>query len=71
LPPDSAVQYLPEIILDADSAFYLQQGQAVWQSGVIPKGLLRLYTEQKMFLGLGEQQSDGKITPRRLIVERV
>jgi tRNA pseudouridine55 synthase len=70
LPPDSAVQYLPEIILDADSTFYLQQGQAVWQSGVIPKGLLRLYTEQKEFLGLGEQQSDGKITPRRLIVER-
>ena len=71
LPPDSAVQYLPEIILDADSAFYLQQGQAIWQRGVIPKGLLRLYTEQKAFLGLGEQQSDGKITPRRLIVERV
>ncbi len=70
LPPDSAVQYLPEIILDADSAFYLQQGQAVWQSGLIPKGLLRLYTEQKVFIGLGEQQSDGKITPRRLIVER-
>ena len=70
LPADSAVQHLPEIILAEDSAFYLRKGQAVWQSGMIPKGLLRLYTEKNEFLGLGEQQTDGKITPRRLIVER-
>ncbi|PKO51839.1 MAG: tRNA pseudouridine(55) synthase TruB [Betaproteobacteria bacterium HGW-Betaproteobacteria-20] len=70
LPADSAVQHLPAITLDADSTFYLQQGQAVWQSGVIPKGLIRLYDEQTQFLGLGEQQSDGKITPRRLLVSK-
>lgn len=68
LPLDSAIQHLPMVILDKDSAFYLQQGQAVWQSGVIPSGLLRLYTEQQQFLGLGELQSDGKIGPKRLIV---
>jgi tRNA pseudouridine55 synthase len=70
LPADSAVQHLPTMILDADSTFYLQQGQAVWQSGKIPQGLMRLYSEQQVFLGLGEQQSDGKIVPRRLIVDR-
>ncbi len=70
LPADSAVQHLPAITLDADSTFYLQQGQAVWQSGVIPKGLIRLYDEQTQFLGLGEQQSDGKITPKRLLVSK-
>jgi tRNA pseudouridine55 synthase len=68
LPIDSAIQHLPTVILDTDSAFYLQQGQAVWQSGVIPQGLLRLYAEQHQFLGLGELQSDGKICPKRLIV---
>ncbi len=68
LPLDSAIQHLPTVILNKDSAFYLQQGQAVWQSGVIPSGLLRLYTEQQQFLGLGELQSDGKIGPKRLIV---
>lgn len=66
-PPDSAVQYLPAITLDADSAFYLLQGQPVWRSGAIPAGLLRLYNEQQGFLGLGELQSDGKIAPKRLM----
>ncbi|WP_036301705.1 tRNA pseudouridine(55) synthase TruB [Methylotenera sp. L2L1] len=66
-PPETAVDYLPSVILDADSAFYLMQGQAVWRSGNIPAGLLRLYDERSVFLGLGEQQSDGKIAPKRLM----
>lgn len=70
LPPDSAVLDLPAITLNEDSTFYLQRGQAVWQSGAIPKGLIRLYSESQVFLGLGEQQSDGKIAPKRLIVDK-
>ena len=66
-PPDSAVHYLPAITLDDDAAFYLLQGQAVWCSGAIPTGLLRLYNEQQVFLGLGELQDDGKIAPKRLM----
>jgi len=66
-PPDSAVHYLPAITLDSDAAFYLLQGQAVWRSGAIPSGLLRLYNEQQVFLGLGELQDDGKIAPKRLM----
>lgn len=66
-PPDSAVHYLPAITLDDDGAFYLLQGQAVWRSGTIPSGLLRLYNEQQVFLGLGELQDDGKIAPKRLM----
>jgi tRNA pseudouridine55 synthase len=69
-PVDSSVLHLPAVTLDADSTFYLQQGQAVWRSGVIPQGLLRLYSEQQVFLGLGEQLSDGKIAPKRLIVDQ-
>lgn len=69
-PSDSAVLHLPALTLDADSTYYLQQGQAVWRSGTIPQGLLRLYTEQDVFLGLGEQQSDGKIAPKRLVVDK-
>lgn len=66
-PPDSAVHYLPAITLDDDGTFYLLQGQAVWRSGAIPSGLLRLYNEQQVFLGLGELQDDGKIAPKRLM----
>lgn len=65
--PDTAVDDLPALVLDANSAFYLMQGQAVWQSGKVPAGLLRLYDERHVFLGLGEQQSDGKIAPKRLM----
>ncbi|MEQ1767396.1 MAG: tRNA pseudouridine(55) synthase TruB [Methylotenera sp.] len=64
---DSTVLHLPVVILDDDSTFYLQQGQAVWKSGLVPQGLLRLYTEQQVFLGLGELAMDGKIAPKRLI----
>jgi len=49
-PPDSAVHYLPAVTLDGDAAFYLLQGQAVWCSGAIPSGLLRLYNEQQVRL---------------------
>lgn len=66
-PADSAVLHLPAITLNDDSVFYLLQGQAVWRSGVIPAGLLRLYSEQQVFLGLGELQPDGKIAPKRLM----
>ncbi|OIQ92435.1 tRNA pseudouridine synthase B [mine drainage metagenome] len=70
LPVDSAIQHLPAIVLDADSTYYLLQGQSVWRSGVAPQGLLRLYSEQDDFLGLGELQDDGKIAPKRLIVKK-
>lgn len=66
-PVDSAILHLPAITLDAESVFYLQQGQAIWRSGVVPKGLLRLYDESRVFIGLGEQQPDGKIAPKRLM----
>lgn len=67
MPEDSAVLHLPALVMDDDSSFYLQQGQPVWKSGVIPQGFLRLYTEQQVFLGLGELSADGKIAPKRLI----
>ena len=66
-PADSAVLHLPAMTLDDDSVFYLLQGQSVWRSGSIPAGLLRLYSEQQVLLGLGELQPDGKIAPKRLM----
>ncbi len=66
LPVDSAIESLPKVVLDADCAFYMLQGQAVWQAGT-PAGDLRLYDENNKFLGLGFLQDDGKIAPKRLI----
>jgi tRNA pseudouridine55 synthase len=67
LPVDSAIDTIPKVVLNADCSFYLRQGQAVWQSGKIPKGELRLYDEGDQFLGLGFLQEDGKIAPKRLV----
>ena len=67
LPVDSAIENLPKVILNSDAAYYLMQGQAVWQAGKVPNGNLRLYDEQNHFLGLGGLQDDGKIAPKRLM----
>ncbi len=67
LPVDSAIESLPKAILNADAAFFIMQGQAVWMAGKIPKSDLRLYDENNTFLGLGFLQDDGKIAPKRLI----
>ena len=67
LPVDSAIESLPKVILNADAAYYLMQGQPVWQAGKITQGELRLYDENQQFLGLGFLQDDGKIAPKRLI----
>ncbi|MDX1915652.1 MAG: tRNA pseudouridine(55) synthase TruB [Methylophilus sp.] len=64
---DSAIECLPKVILNQDAAYYLMQGQPVWQSGKIPEGDLRLYDENNQFLGLGFLQSDGKVAPKRLL----
>ena len=72
LPVDSAIENLPKVILNLDAAYYLMQGQAVWQAGKLRLNIslgcdLRLYDEQNKFLGLGCLQDDGKIAPKRLI----
>lgn len=69
LPVDSAIAHLPKVALNHDAAYFLMQGQAIWQSGRIPKSDLRLYDENNSFLGLGTLQEDGKIAPKRLIVK--
>ncbi len=67
LPVDSAIESLPKIILNADAAYFLLQGQPVWQAGKVPNSDLRLYDEHNHFLGLGFLQDDGKIAPKRLV----
>ena len=72
LPVDSAIESLPKIILNADAAFFIKQGQAVWQAGNtridINAGCdLRLYDEANNFFGLGFLHNDGKIAPKRLV----
>ena len=68
LPIDSALAEWPEINLNADSAYYIKQGQAVMVPKAPVDGLLRLYGPEKDFIGVGFVQSDGKVAPKRLMV---
>lgn len=66
LPIDTALSDWPEVRVNADTAFYLKQGQAV----LIPKaptgGWVRIYQGEE-FLAVGQVQDDGRIAPKRLM----
>lgn len=64
---DVAIEDLPEVTIDADSVFYLLRGQEVWKAGLNIAGLFRIYSDQGVFLGIGEQTSRGSIAPKRLM----
>lgn len=69
LPVDVTIDDLPQVTVDTESAFYLKRGQYVWKSGFNQHGAFRIYAETGEFLGIGEQTAEGKIAPRRLIVD--
>lgn len=71
LPPDATITTLPIVTIDADSEFYLLRGQSVWKANLNIRGSFRIYNEQGVFLGLGEQASDGKIAPKRLLKSKI
>ncbi len=67
LPADCAVAHLPKVELAESASFYMMQGQAVQTSGAPVDGLVRLYTEDGSFLGIGEILDDGRVGPKRLV----
>lgn len=67
LPVDTAISALPKIELHENAAYYFKQGNPVWLSGNIPAGELRIYSEAGLFLGVGQQQRDGRIAPKRVV----
>jgi tRNA pseudouridine55 synthase len=67
LPVNSALVDLPEITIDSLSADYLKRGQAVQISRSPLSGLLSLVAENGQFIGIGEVDADGRISPKRLM----
>ncbi len=69
LPLSAIADELPRFNLPAESAFFLRRGQAVFAPKLPPGGLLRLFTQEGAFLGVGEVNADGMIAPKRLVKE--
>ncbi len=68
LPIEVAFQGWPSVRLEADSAWYLQRGQAVRASQAPTGGLVCIYGPDDRLLGVGEVLEDGRVAPRRLLV---
>jgi tRNA pseudouridine55 synthase len=72
LPIETALQQLPQTRLSPNSAFYFCQGQAV----TVPQlpntdGFISVFSATQKFIGIGQIIEDGRLTPRRLIAQKV
>ena len=65
---DSVLQDMPSVHLVDSVAYYLCQGQPVTVPRAPTRGMLRVYTEEGRFLGVGEVLEDGRVAPKRLVV---
>ncbi len=66
LPVDAALQSVPRLQLPATVVAALRQGRDVAWSGEAP-GLVRMYSEDMGFFGLGEVRDGARLSPLRLI----
>jgi tRNA pseudouridine55 synthase len=70
-PADVAVAALPDVVLAEAAGFYLRQGQPVRVPQAPAQGLVQLHTATGEFVGVGEILDDGRVAPRRLVVQSV
>ncbi|MFQ5661231.1 MAG: tRNA pseudouridine(55) synthase TruB [Gammaproteobacteria bacterium] len=64
---DTALQDMPHVELEESIACYLCDGQPVVVPHAPTRGMLRIYSEQHDFLGVGEVLDDGRVAPKRLV----
>lgn len=70
MPMDSPASDYPEVNLSEIAASYFKQGQPVQASGTPADGLVRVTEgEARKFIGMAEIADDGRVAPRRLVVE--
>jgi tRNA pseudouridine55 synthase len=70
LPMDSPASDYPAVNVSSDVAAYFKQGQPVHASQAPAQGLVRVTEgEEGKFIGMAEIAEDGRIAPRRLVVE--
>jgi len=67
-PVEAALGNCPQVRLPDNAAYYLKKGQAVLVPKSPTEGWVRLYQFGDDFLGVGEVLEDGRIAPRRLVV---
>lgn len=66
---DSALSHLPEVRLHADCVQFVTRGNPVPIAEAVPQGMVRMYAQERRFIGIGEIIGDGRVTPRRIMCE--
>jgi tRNA pseudouridine55 synthase len=69
LPLDRAIEDWPAVHLSQPEAHELLQGHTVNHRPGLDPGLVRLYDEMPRFLGIGEVLPDGRVAPRRRLLD--
>ena len=68
LPSDSLLKHLSKAILNEEDVKKVRNGQSIdYNAQLEKKGLVRIYTNKSLFMGIGELDSSNKLFPRRLI----
>lgn len=67
LPVETSLHAFQAIKLSTSAAFYMRMGQPVMVSQLPHQGLVRMYSDNDRFLGVGEVLDDGRVAPRRLV----
>lgn len=67
LPIEDALADWPMVNMSENTAYYLQQGQAVQVPKAPTTGWVRLHRDDGKFLGIGQILEDGRIAPKRLV----
>ena len=67
LPAETSVEAYPSVKLSASAVFYVRMGQSVMVPQLPEQGLVRLFSEDNHFMGIGEVLGDGRVAPRRMI----
>ncbi|WP_024559295.1 tRNA pseudouridine(55) synthase TruB [Franconibacter pulveris 1160] len=70
MPMDSPAADYPVVNIPLTSAVYFKNGNPVHTTGAPQEGLVRVTEgEEGKFLGMGEIDAEGRVAPRRLVVE--
>lgn len=70
MPMDSPASDYPVVNLPLTSSVYFKNGNPVRTTNVPAQGLVRVTEgDDNTFIGMGEIDDEGRVAPRRLVVE--
>ena len=68
LPCDALLTDIDKIALKPEDAKKVRNGLSIdYNAHLKNKGLVRIYTEKELFLGIGEVSNNNKLQPKRLL----